>query len=319
MARCSSSGATCTPFWRPISDSSRPRRTRRSAMVRYSARSVSSSLPASSSSPLPALRSDSTRVQIWLNSASTMLGGTGNSAPLANWSSRSRLMRMRLTPSYSRWICWAMISRSFSRLSKPNSSARLSSITGGVDCCSAVALRSKVAGLPANSLAWYSSGKVTLIWRSSPGRMPSIPSEKPGMNPAPPSSTAMPVPVPPVKGTPSTLPRKSTVSVSPVWAPRSSVTSSSLRRRAASSVRALSMLSGEGSARSRVRCRAAKSGIAISGSSSTSTLNCRSCLSSNWVTSTLGCPAARRPRSVRTCWVALFTLSSSTSDMTAVP
>ena len=141
-----------------------------------------------------------------------------------------------------------MISRSFSKLSKPNSSARLSSTTGGVECCNAVAFRSKVAGLPANSLAWYSAGNVTSMVRSSPGRIPSMPSEKPGMKPAPPNSTAMAVPVPPGKATPSTLPMKSTVSVSPTWAPRSSVTGSSTLRRAANSVSALSMLPGDGSA-----------------------------------------------------------------------
>ena len=68
---------------------------------------------------------------------------------------------------------------------------------------------------------------------------------------------------------------------------------------------------------------ALKSGCAISGSSSTSTVNSRSAGSAagakGLVTSTLGCIAARRPRSDSTRWVASLTLSSSTSAITAAP
>ena len=61
----------------------------------------------------------------------------------------------------------------------------------------------------------------------------------------------------------------------------------------------------------------------MSGSSSTSTLKARSfgvsAASGKVFTSTLGWVAGRRPRSDSTSWVASFTLSSSTSAITAVP
>ena len=103
-------------------------------MARYSVFSVSSSLPLSSSSPLPCLRSLSTRCQMEANSPSTMLSGTMKLAPFARLSSRSRLMRMRLTWSYSRCICWEISLRRSSRFSNPSFSAKASSITMGFAC-----------------------------------------------------------------------------------------------------------------------------------------------------------------------------------------
>ena len=89
---------------------------------------------------------------------------------------------------------------------------------------------------------------------------------------------------------------------------------------AAMSASALSTVSGGASAFRRVSSMAPKSGSAISGSSSSSTLNSRSAGSaaaSRLTRSTFGCIAGRRPRSLSTWRVASLTDSSSTSAVTA--
>ena len=65
-------------FLSPISASSRPSRTRRSAMARYSSRAFSSVVPSSAKVRFCRLRSPSMVVQIELNSSSTSVGGGAN-------------------------------------------------------------------------------------------------------------------------------------------------------------------------------------------------------------------------------------------------
>ena len=62
------------------------------------------------------------------------------------------------------------------------------------------------AALPASSLAWYASGKVTSRSFSSPMFMPTICSSKPGMKVWEPILRVWPSAVPPAKATPSTVP-----------------------------------------------------------------------------------------------------------------
>ncbi len=92
---------------RPISASRSPSRTRRSAMARYSAFSVSSSLALSSSSWVPALRAASNCCQICSNSWSAIEAGTGKSAILLSASSSAFFSRIRDMPSYS--CCWRLV------------------------------------------------------------------------------------------------------------------------------------------------------------------------------------------------------------------
>ena len=242
---------TVMPLTRPISASSRPSRTRRSAMARYSACSVSSSLPSSSSSSRPCLAVGLDAlpdlVELGLDHA---LAAPGSRPARPARRATARFSRSRASWSYSRCIC-SVISlpqlgqRPRSRASRPARrrppapSARFS----------ALAVTSNSAALPASVLGAVVLGEGDVrSCRLSPGAMPSSCSAKPGMKPGPPISTSMSVAVPPGNASPSTLPTIVDASARrPSRAGRgSSATGSSVRWRAASSASALSITSGCG-------------------------------------------------------------------------
>ncbi len=190
------------------------------------------------------------------------------------------------------------------------------------------AVTSKLAAFPAKVGTPYSAGKVTSIVRVSPGFIPSSCSLKPGMKPVPSISTSMPLPVPPGNSVPSILPDE--IDREHLALRRAAVAEfigRDLRQRPIAlgdvGQRLVDRPPPRASAFSRVSWIALKSGGVISGSSSSSTLNSRSLaappLGSRLTTSTFGCSAGRRPRSLSTCWVASLTDSSSTSAVTAVP
>ena len=256
------------------------------------------------------------RCQIWSNSPLSIESGTGKAVILASASSSWRFTRTRLSWSYSRCICWPIRPLTSSRASKPSFCASASSSAGSTCSFSALAVMSKVAALPASSAAPYSAGNCTSITLTSPADMPSSCSVKPGMNPSPPTSMSMSLASPPWKGTPSILPRKSTVRTSPFTAGRVSSTTVSSRWRWARPSSALVSASSSGAAVRRVSSMAPKSGMSIVGNSSNETVNSISESGSAFTRSTCGWLAARRPRSSSRSEVALLTLSSSTSAIT---
>jgi hypothetical protein len=77
-AAVSCSSVTLILFFSPISAMTRPSRTRRSAMARYSSRAFSSVVPSSAKVRFCCLRSFSICDQTLLNSCSTRLGGGSN-------------------------------------------------------------------------------------------------------------------------------------------------------------------------------------------------------------------------------------------------
>ena len=86
----------------PISAITRPSRTRRSAMPRYSSLAFSSVVPSSSKVRLRACRSSSIVFQTLLNSSSTRLGGGANLCLASSSSSSLRLTFCRDMPPCSR-------------------------------------------------------------------------------------------------------------------------------------------------------------------------------------------------------------------------
>ena len=102
MASPSSCSVTVTLSRRPISARTRPSRTRRSAILRYSAlQLVFATCPRPPAPGSPSSSSASTWRQMPSNSASTMRGGSGKSWPVSSASSRARFSLKREAPAYS--------------------------------------------------------------------------------------------------------------------------------------------------------------------------------------------------------------------------
>ena len=94
---------------------------------------------------------------------------------------------------------------------------------------SGTSLNLNVASLPANSSAWYSSGKVTTTSFSSPVFKPSNCSSNPGINDPEPISRSYFSACPPSNASPSTEPEKSIFTVSPFSTTPSSLTTISAK------------------------------------------------------------------------------------------
>ena len=102
----------------------------------------------------------------------------------------------RSLPSIASSFCLAVVSFNLARkASKVSTSLSISEAKSSFNSGSSLALISltvtlNTAGLPANSAAWYSSGKVTSTSVSSPALAPINFSSKPGMNEPEPISRA---------------------------------------------------------------------------------------------------------------------------------
>ena len=133
--------------------------------------------------------------------------------------------------SFARFASFAFLSSRFvftcslysaSVSNSETSFAKSSSSSGSSFASIFLTAHLKIASLPASSFAWYSSGNVTFTSTSSPTLAPTSCSSNPGINVLEPSVRGYSVACPPSKGTPSTDPSKSIVTISFNWAARSS-------------------------------------------------------------------------------------------------